>query len=301
MSETLVEHRAQIEHEQGECFRVEAYTSASEKHPTRNEDAYFVSEKGWLGICDGMGGKPGSEAASEIVAAYCEAAVSRLPKELAPKESSAEMTQIVRDAATALQVEYGSDDHDPIGTTAAIARVFTDPLSGDPYLQAPFAGDTRVYVIRGGRRIAVTLDHCHVSMNYSDAVRHEIQDAISSARYEHELDRSYRPYLGQLNIIGSCLLSHPRDKSRMRVDTMTVKLQKDDIVLLTSDGIHDNLTDQEIVIGIRDGGVRSLVDQAQIRSRESRGNIRPRVDGKDVDSYNFRPKPDDMTAVALYV
>lgn len=299
MSETLVEP-ARTEHEQGERFRVEAFTSASEKHPARNEDAYFVSEKGWLGICDGMGGKPGSEAAAHIVAEYCEAAISQLPEQLTQRESSVAMAQIIRDAATALQMEYGGRDHDPIGTTATTARVFTDPTSGDKYLQAPYAGDTRAYVVREGRRIAVTLDHCYVSMPYSDTVRHEIQDAISASRYEHELDRSYRPYLGQLNIIGSCLLSHPGDRS-IRVDTLTTKLQTGDIVLLTSDGIHDNLTDQEIVIGLRAGGVQSLVAQAQLRSRESRGEIYPKVSGKEIDSYNFRPKPDDMTAVALYI
>lgn len=300
MSETMVEQAAQTEREQVERFRVEAYSSASERHPLRNEDAFFMSEDGRLGICDGMGGKPGSEAASRLVAGYCDEALSRLPHELIAHESGEEMTQILRDAGTALLVEYGGEDSDPIGTTVAIAMVLTDPTSGEKYLQAAHSGDTRVYVIRGGRRIAVTLDHCKVIMPYSDSVRHEIQDAISAARYEHEIDRSYRPYLNQLNIIGSCLLNYKRDE-QPRIDTMTVKLLEGDIVLLTSDGIHDNLTDQEIVTSIRAGGVQSLVAQAQVRSRESRGDIHPKVDGKEITSYNFRPKPDDMTAVALYV
>lgn len=300
MSETLGEYTTQTEHERGEQFRVEAYSAASEKHTTRNEDVYFVSEKGWLGICDGMGRKPGSETAARVVADYSDAAISALPTELTPSQAGIEMTQVVRDAAIALRAECGGQNQDQIATTLAAARVFIDPASREPYLQAVHAGDSRVYVIREGHRIAVTLDHCYVSMPYRDSVRHEIQDAISAARYEHEVEPSYRPYLSQLNLIGSCLASHPR-KDGLRIDTMSVKLQPGDLVLVTSDGIHDNLTDQEIIATMRTGDVRSLVDQAQLRSRETRDEIYPKVNGKEIESYNFRPKPDDMTAVALYM
>ena len=69
-----------------------------------------------------------------------------------------------------------------------------------------------------------------------------------------------------------------------------VALRPGDRVLLCTDGIHDNLTDQEIETILRStfrtSTARILVEHALHRSREER-------------STTIRAKPDDMTAAVI--
>ena len=81
------------------------------------------------------------------------------------------------------------------------------------------------------------------------------------------------------NIVGACL--DGGYDNYINVDTRDV--EPGDIILATTDGIHDNLTRREIAEWTT---VKDLLAAALARSR---------------DTDHPRAKPDDMTAVMLHV
>ncbi|MEO5949785.1 MAG: PP2C family serine/threonine-protein phosphatase, partial [Candidatus Saccharimonas sp.] len=131
--------------------------------------------------------------------------------------------------------------------------------------------------------------------------RRDIQQEIAHAYYRHEVDPFYWNYLYQRNIIASHLSSDYSHK-RLTVDTLDVPLQRGDTILLTSDGIHDNLTDDEIaeIVANRRDTAQMLVRAAQARSHESHNQVIDTEDGPYEADY-FRPKPDDMTAITMHI
>ena len=60
-------------------------------------------------------------------------------------------------------------------------------------------------------------------------------------------------------------------------------------------------TDHEIVALINAGNASLLIERAQKRSSEAKDEIYPIVNGREVESYNFRPNPDDMTVAVLHI
>jgi PPM family protein phosphatase len=74
------------------------------------------------------------------------------------------------------------------------------------------------------------------------------------------------------------------------IHTAEVEISPGDRILLCTDGIHDNLTDQEIETILKNSPrtacARILVEQALLRSHEER-------------DMTIRAKPDDMTAIVL--
>lgn len=86
------------------------------------------------------------------------------------------------------------------------------------------------------------------------------------------------------------------------VDSFIKPLTSGDKLLVTSDGIHDNLTAAEIgaVLAGSPQAAQALVVNAQKRSREPRNQIRY-IDDEPHEALYFRPKPDYMTAVILSV
>lgn len=121
----------------------------------------------------------------------------------------------------------------------------------------------------------------------NNALGNEIQAYFGDTdRARHQMTRSL---LGQVD--------HPEDP-----DILTLELDKDEELLLTSDGVHDNLTQQEIqqilagdfdlledpeiktaVLKAADSLAAKLAAAAQVRSRQP----------------GDRAKPDDMTSVYL--
>jgi protein phosphatase len=271
-------------------YRVEASTLAHDFHPKRNEDACFASESGYLGVFDGVGGDIGSEEASRFVSAFCHEALSMLPQDLDKESAHQALEHILRDAHDALVMASDVEVWGLVSTTAVIAKIFHDTSSGASYVAIAHAGDSRAYLIRNGECIAVTTDH--------GLATREIQDEIASVRYVQELPDSIRRYVGSLNIITSSISSEP-EGAEFDISIESYDIERDDIILLTSDGVHDNLLDREIVESITRGGVPTLVSRAQHESRRPDYDTHE-VDGRLVDWHNFRAKPDDITAVALY-
>lgn len=279
-------------------YRFDTASIANEQHPERNEDAYFALPNGIFGVFDGLGGYPGSEHASAYVSAYCQGALGRAA--LTDITSTEELlTQTLCDADRGLTREYSNSStlYD-IATTAILAALLWDDETHTGTLCTAHAGDCRGYIHRDGQMIFTTLDHSLVRGFPADEQR-LIQDEVANEYYEHIVDPYDWPYLWQRNIVTSCL-SADYSRKRLSIDTHHQELRPGDTVLLTSDGIHDNLTTDEIaaILTTERHPAFALVDAATQRSREPREQMID-VDGELWEATYFRPKPDDMTAVTL--
>lgn len=274
-------------------FRVETSSLASDNHPGRNEDAYFARPEGYLGVFDGVGGHEGSEEASQFIASYCLEALRRSPQVIDRVANEYRLRDMFDSARNALIAQAIKDHSGYISTTAIVGQVTYDPYSDKPYIHLPHAGDSRGYVIRNGGIAAVTLDHGIAGPN------RDAQEFLSNTRYASDIPEPYRYFVSTRNLISSAISSMP-SRLDMRVDCDTHELEPGDIVLLTSDGVHDNLMDHEIVDIMSGGSLRDLTEQARQTAR--RANDEPyTVDGITRYRHNFRPKFDDITAAVLYV
>lgn len=274
-------------------FRVDTASLASDEHIRRNEDACFASEDGYLGVFDGVGGNFGSELASQFVASYCLDSLRRLPR-IATREAGERDTGMMLEDVRQALVDMSIKQHEGlISTTAVVARALIDPTSDEPYIQFAHAGDSRGYLIRDNHIAAVTLDHGIAGPN---AI---LQELLSNTHYPDEIPDDFRFIIGRRNLIMSAITSRPSECD-MRVEYDTHALKQGDVVLLTSDGVHDNLTDPEIIDIMRNSTIHDLVETARATSR--RPNYEAHViNGKSVQRLNFRPKADDITAATLRV
>jgi serine/threonine protein phosphatase PrpC len=281
-------------------FRIDTASIASEKHPNRNEDAYFVLPNYVLGVCDGLGGHPGSEHASAYVSAYCQGALGRAAlTDIASTEHV--LTRTLRDADRGLTREFsGSTATQDIATTAILAALLWDEATETGTLCTTHAGDCRGHLHREGQIIFTTLDHSLTHTLPLDEQR-LIQDEIAKEHYVHDVDPYDWPYLWQRNIVTSSLKANYSHK-QLRIDTDHVEIRPGDTILLSSDGIHDNLTTDEIasILSTAAHPAFALVDAAQQRSREPREQT-IMIDDEEHEVDYFRPKPDDMTAVTLQI
>jgi len=255
---------------------------ASELHPERNEDAYFVNEEALaLGVFDGVGGAPGSEAASQVASSSVEDYLRGVPMQMSrPLAQLAIREALTKAHSDIIKASGGSG----IATTATIAKIFTTE-SGSPYVVIGSVGDSRASLLRQGEISHITQDQAYMPSQDPDEAR-RLQETLAQATSLSRLSEAERVAFYNRNIITSYL-----GGEKPPVITLTdLEMHSGDRLLITSDGIHDNLTTSEIEKALSDYerssdtkfAVEDLVKAAVERSR---------------DPEHIRAKPDDMTAV----
>lgn len=261
-----------------------AYSVASESHPFRNEDAYFVDEARMImGVFDGVGGAPGSERASQLAA---RASMEKL-RGVHPHVARVLGRVAMYDALWAGHEAILNSTSDDISTTGIIAKVFETSV-GLPYVSVASVGDSRAYIVRDDELVHVTLDQGHRVPGMDDEQAMAFQQKLANVTDISDLDLETRVAFMQRNRITSWL--GRRDGTPViRVNEAAIR--SGDKVILTSDGVHDNLSSDEIHAAASQRGLaedisRHLVGAAQRRSRER---------------YHPRAKPDDMTVATLIV
>ena len=198
----------------------------------QNEDRGHASD--WLlVVADGMGGHQAGEVASEITVSTIRNACSPAPigaddLNLAHPHLS-DLVKAVVDANSAIfRTSIEDPDKKGMGTTVTALSVIVDPADPD----SPFAlglvnvGDSRTYVMRKGRLRQVSKDHSFV------------QDLVDQGQITREEAR-YHP---RRNIVTRALGIEPD----VRVDSVQLPLIKGDRYLLCSDGLIDEVDDEQI-------------------------------------------------------
>lgn len=267
---------------------------ASENHPSWNEDASFISPDGKsFGVLDGVGGRSAGNVASETARNYLATAMKDFREGLSLAEAKEKMEQLLGGVGDAVYEKAQTENGKYAGmlTTACFAKLWTGP-NGETRAIIANNGDSRAYVLRAnGKLDSITVDHGQVLQMWPEEENRDkarsIQERLGNVATEADFEQLsdwekivYRSRNGitqaagvEVSLVDVCdTIIHPGDK-----------------ILLSSDGIHDNLTHKEIAAILASAGnaneaVKKLTQASLTRSR---------------DTEHIRAKADDMTAVVI--
>ena len=186
---------------------------------TENEDA-FVAEQLVFGVADGMGGHAAGEVASAIAA-------GTLRDRLGAGAQSVDVAvaAVVEANAAIFQGAHSNAEQRGMGTTLTAMVVLAEG-EAPRRMALVNVGDSRTYVMRAGRLRRVTVDHSYV------------QELVSTGHITEAEARSHP----RRNIVTRALGIEPN----VRVDTWVLPFVQGDRFVLCSDGLVDEVDDEEI-------------------------------------------------------
>lgn len=229
-----------------------------------NEDAFLLDEgRGIFVIADGMGGHAAGEVASSLAVRMM---AERLAQAIDSGHPAAELPEVIEQAFHAIQEEFSrccSDDPRKAGMgTTLIACAITRVGA----CRVGHLGDSRAYRLRDGRLDALTIDHTWVQREI-DAGR-LAATAAEAHPFSHMLSR----------VLSADMPSDP--------DLLAPDLQPDDLLLLTTDGLHGLVPDAEIL---------------RICSQDSQHLPLPALLDLLIERANTRGGRDNITAIAVRI
>jgi PPM family protein phosphatase len=205
-------------------YRVEI---ACEKGVVRrnNEDAvrYGANRKLgilWMLVADGMGGHNAGEVASQMLAAHVEKSVEHLT--WLPKQGWSEWVkqELFNANCTIYKASNENIDYQGMGTTGVLLLL----VGNQCYIG--WVGDSRAYLLRKERLIQQTLDHSMIQFLLDKGAITSAEAAVSNTK--HLLSRA----------IGI--------KEKVEVDVKSLEISPGDILMLSTDGVHDYLSNEVI-------------------------------------------------------
>lgn len=282
-------------------FQIVGYSIPCERHPQRNEDSLLIdSSNGLMGVFDGVGGSAAGEIASQIAKhasrqhwqsffhQYTRKRHARHVLENCDKiDLCMQLQQVLEYADEQVRTEgahlAGTTD---LATTVAMAALCRH--GNDLQMFYAHVGDSRIYLLpeQGPLRRLTTDDGLLGRLVENQMMSEEDARRIDQAMYADELsdlELSYFRHRGGITqALGGPL------QPLIHLDSTAI--QPGDRVLLCTDGIHDNLTDEEIEKILRNTprnlAARYLVEHSLLRSRQDR-------------QATIRAKPDDITAIVM--
>jgi len=206
-----------------------------------NQDSFHCeADSNIFVVADGMGGHAGGEIASRLAVNAIASFIHNSLKGLLQNDAthpdariSSMMADAINNASTKI---YERALEEPslkgMGTTATVVKIIDD------WAYCSHVGDSRMYLIRSGFIYQITNDHSLVSeqvragiLTKEEAELHHLRNVITrSVGYQEEED----------------------------VDTTSLRLEDNDILLLCSDGLHGKVTDKELSIHASESGPRAV-------------------------------------------
>ncbi len=287
----LKKSRPEIEKEKQLVLGYASETVASEKHPERNEDTVLIdAQHNTFGVFDGVGGNSSGELASKTACKYVLTNLGELPDGIDVTSIKRCISEIFNEANKAVQNASPVKEGDNVmATTGTVLKIYTDK-EGNHYALIAHVGDSRAYKIENGILKQITADDDLLSTSFpSGKKRDEMAEHIANAKTPKDLTTFERTFFSHRmiisNALGLCEYNPP--------SIYTASVKKGDVFLISSDGLHDNLTKTEIEDICKQQKTleeiaKELKDKAFARSKESR-------------SKEMRAKQDDISLVLVEV
>ena len=205
-----------------------------------NEDAYLVAPPVYA-IADGMGGHRGGAEAAQIA---IRTLASRVP-DLASTDGGA-LVAAVEAANQGIVFAAAEDD-----ALRGMATTCTAALVRGRVARIAHVGDSRAYLLRGGRLAQLTDDHSVVAQLVRQGMLSREEAAVHPGR----------------SVVFRALGTEPD----VEVDTIDVVLDAGDRLLLCSDGLTSMLDDAQIAAVLREVGDTGLAVEALVARANAAG------------------------------
>ena len=185
-----------------------------------NEDAIIhLPAAGLFGVADGMGGTAGGEFASHTVVESVERAASLFSATTTLEERIAALRNAIDQASR--EIRAWAEHRGIEGTGTTVVLLVTDPRRGDRSVIL-HAGDSRAYLMRGGRLQQLTRDH-------------SVAESFGNGRDE-DVPALFRNVV--TNAIGL--------SNNVRLEETPLNLRRGDLAMLCSDGLYRMVKDDDI-------------------------------------------------------
>lgn len=283
-------------------FKIVGYSIPCERHPQRNEDSYLIEKySGIVAVFDGVGGSAAGEIASRTAERAARLGWRQALRQIRKGRHARSFLENCNNIDLCTLLQHLLENTDEMVRTEGAQQAGTDDLATTVALAAlcqhhnneytmvyAHVGDSRVYLLpeHGRLRRLTTDDGLLGRLVENQMVSEEDALHIDQAMHASELSDLEFSYFrlrgGITQALGGPL------PPTIHIDQTSVAVG--DRILLCTDGIHDNLTDDEIEMILRnaprDTVARVLVEHALLRSRQER-------------HVTIRAKPDDMSAVVM--
>lgn len=214
-------------------------SEASIKHPERNEDAIgYNAQHGIAMVLDGVGGLHGGGRASRVARDIIATRLKPIPISADPDTAKREIGSALVEASTRVLAEVPG-----AGATAVVAKFLE--VMGERRVIIGSVGDSRAYILRGGVLRQITEDDS-TTAGLPLEERKALDQKLAFVETQQDLaalNQRERGYWHTRNVILE-MLGDKYGVSKPHV--YQIALQKGDKIILTTDGIHDNLTHREI-------------------------------------------------------
>jgi serine/threonine protein phosphatase PrpC len=247
-----------------------------------NEDSFLVSEH-LLAVADGMGGHNAGEVASAMAVQLLRQSASQT---IESPESFTRLVSTINDAIFAAAT--GTTEQRGMGTTLTAIAV-AGSTSSDEQVVIVNVGDSRTYIVRDGELRQVTVDHSYVQELVSEGII-SADDARTHPRR---------------NIVTRAL----GIDSKVIADSWTLPIVDGDRYMLCSDGLVDEISNEEILaILIQNADPQQAAERliAAANDRGGRDNVTVIVVDVRLSHESVSPPSNDVplpdpTAVTLAV
>jgi len=260
-------------------------TVASERHPERNEDRLLVdTTNNMYAVFDGVGGHDDGELASS----EAKRSTAKMAQSLEPFSRDEEFSSLkaaetyLRDTLTNANKQILKRS-EVAATTAVLAKVHR--VNGELYASIAHIGDSRAYLLKDGVLKALTADHSLFRYDGHTEEAMQDQEILADTDSMSVLTDRQIAMFNDRNYVEK-VLGHDGDVS---ADVKHILVKPGDTIILTTDGVHDNLTTKEMQNYLTNKQVQdpalALTDAAAERARQP----------------HLRAKMDDITAVVVNI
>lgn len=216
-----------------------------------NQDAFsivhFSRERALMLVCDGMGGAKSGNVASSLAVEVFVGEIRRAQKNATTPERAAQMLRDALELANKAVYEQAQlgEDYEGMGTTLVAAFLMRDCAV------IINVGDSRAYLFSKNGVKRLTTDHSIVEFMVQRG----------------ELTQEQAKNHPGKNLITRAVGTEPEVEG----DIFVQKLQKDDCILLCSDGLSNEMADQEMLFEVVHGVRRSDCCQRLLNIAKNRG------------------------------
>lgn len=259
------------------------------KTPDHNEDAIItLPEEGVFGILDGVGGSQHGEVGSREAAKVISENLANLPQNLSGPELSAILLETV---AKANKYLLDLQNRGIEAMTTITLAAFTKKDGKPDSLQVCNVGDCRLYIFsaRDRKLSQVTIDdNAFLDRLGTEEEKRLMQSKLNNASSADDLTPDISQAYSERNRISTCLgYNQAKPPTIYSVD----HIEEGDYYLFTTDGVHDNLTDE---------GIEEILASAD-SPEQAKKTIIETAYAKSQRRGEFRSKRDDISTVVVKI